>query len=258
MPIRCRRQRSELLVEVVLHGDLHEADHHEEALPLPMGRCRSSRQVGRICGRRRSLAASCRRGATAWALPETAKPSVSAERSNDARDVTRLSDLGMAMRWPASSVRGVTPANRRTCRMNGGSPSSRKDRDGRGARICWDQATPNAACRRCRWKGIGARAYRRIGIVWSVRHPTGARRVHPLADRLVRVGRNHIPSRGERTGGSELATSHSPRITCVCTPAFHGEGSLRAPRCGWPSSIVTPLAGSVSPLAMLSDRPKVR
>ena len=130
---------------------------------------------------------------------------------------------------PRNAVQGVR-SNAQAFRV---SKSSRWEGEPNG----WDQATPHG-------RGTGGwvprRPCRRIGIVWSVRHPTGARRVHPLADRLVRVGRNHIPSRGERTDGSESPSVAPQRVRASCTPACRGTRSSRSCL----TSNVAPLAGS--------------
>lgn len=200
------------------------------------------------CGRRRSLAATCRRGATAWALPETAKPSDSAERSNSRpaacvprsrrsryegdRRHMRQGCEGRHLRRPwdfstAASPEGDAGEKRRLIDALAGRHHEGEAYGGAVIRKIAMGGSPEAAgIRPPRTQATDAfvesaavAACRRIGIVWSVRHPTGARRVHPLADRLVRVGRDHIPSRGERTGESEKPPVNSRRVTCVCTPA---------------------------------------
>jgi hypothetical protein len=57
----------------------------------------------------------------------------------------------------------------------------REDRDGRARPAPLESGHP--VCGKRPARRLATAAYRRIGIIWSVRHPIGARRVHPLADR---------------------------------------------------------------------------
>ncbi len=168
-----------------------------KAVSLLPGRRHAGRGQ-RECGRHWSLAARARRGATAWALPTTAEPSDSAERSRSTSSAAEAALSGVSARRAAPPILQVeclgaefvhgmpSKAFVRTRRRS----VSRKARDGR--------VSPTVGIRPPRMGAVPVDGYREG-------HVGGSGSSGPCVTRPVQGGSIHSPTVSCVSGGT---TSH--------------------------------------------------